>query len=49
MERVLELKFQQHPHLAEMLIRTGNAELVEDSPVRDDCCHLLVLIDGMCV
>jgi hypothetical protein len=33
MERVLELKFQQHPRLAEMLLSTGDAELVEDSPV----------------
>jgi ribA/ribD-fused uncharacterized protein len=33
MEWVLELKFTQHAHLARMLHATGDAELVEDSPV----------------
>jgi predicted NAD-dependent protein-ADP-ribosyltransferase YbiA (DUF1768 family) len=34
MDRVLELKFLQHPELARMLLSTGGRELVEDSPVR---------------
>ncbi|KAF8546463.1 DUF1768-domain-containing protein [Imleria badia] len=32
METVLKLKFTQHRHLKQMLLDTGDAELVEDSP-----------------
>jgi ribA/ribD-fused uncharacterized protein len=33
MDRVLELKFDQHPDLALLLVSTGHSELIEDSPV----------------
>jgi ribA/ribD-fused uncharacterized protein len=32
MELILELKFTQHPRLGQMLLGTGSAHLVEDSP-----------------
>ncbi|KZT66591.1 DUF1768-domain-containing protein [Daedalea quercina L-15889] len=33
MDGVLEAKFTQHPLLRDMLLKTGNRELIEDSPV----------------
>jgi len=33
MDAILEAKFTQHPTLRNMLLGTGNSELVEDSPV----------------
>jgi ribA/ribD-fused uncharacterized protein len=33
MDRVLELKFTQHVQLGRLLCSTGDAELVEDSPI----------------
>ena len=32
MDLILELKFTQHPRLGRMLLDTGSAQLVEDSP-----------------
>lgn len=32
MKLVLRVKFSQHTHLMQMLIDTGSAQLVEDSP-----------------
>lgn len=36
MDDVLEAKFAQHLSLRDMLLKTGNSELIEDSPVRRD-------------
>ncbi|KZT64791.1 DUF1768-domain-containing protein [Daedalea quercina L-15889] len=33
MDRILEAKFTQHSALRDLLLRTGNCELIEDSPV----------------
>jgi ribA/ribD-fused uncharacterized protein len=33
MDFILDLKFTQHPQLARMLYYTGDADLIEDSPV----------------
>lgn len=33
MERVVEAKFRHHEDLREMLLATGDRELIEDSPV----------------
>ena len=44
MEKVLWLKFNQHPRLADVLLATGDAELVEVSlfsgPFRSKRSHL---------
>jgi predicted NAD-dependent protein-ADP-ribosyltransferase YbiA (DUF1768 family) len=36
MDEVLALKFAPDSELADLLLRTGNREIIEDSPVRND-------------
>jgi predicted NAD-dependent protein-ADP-ribosyltransferase YbiA (DUF1768 family) len=38
MDQILHAKFTQHEDLREKLLKTGNRELIEDSPVR---CSML--------